>query len=541
MDEFSHPPDSKWGDLTYPCFGLSKGMGKPPAEIAAELAPKIEAKGFITKVEARGPYINFFTNAKILAEQTLQEIEALKEKYGAWSLGSGKRVMVEYAQPNTHKAIHVGHLRNFVLGQTIINVLKVVGYEVVAASYHGDTGTHVATALWGLQKFHQDEEPPKKGRGEWLGKIYAEATAWVEEHPEDKDQVAEVAHRLAAGDKALTKLWKKTRQWSIGEFDDVFKELGLEIKKKYYESEMDEPGRKMVAELLQKGIVKESEGALVVPLDECGLGTFLVLKSDGGTLYATRDLALAHRKFTDYKIDRSVAVVDGRQSLYFKQLFKTLEIAGFKKPMVHVPYEFVTLKEGAMSSRKGTIITYEEFRDEVTRVAADETKKRHENWSDKKIQKQAKSIAMAAMKIGMLAQDVARPIIFDVKTATSFDGFTGPYLQYTGARVAGILRKVRRGGGKGMPKELTPEERKLAMVLAQYPAVVLKASQDLRPAPLVEYLFGLAKSFAEFYEKAPVLKAEPTERAFRVRLVCAVGTVMKNAGQLLGIEIPQEM
>lgn len=545
-DELTAPPDAKWGDVTFPCFRIAQGEGRPPAEIASELAPKIAPRGLVVKVDARGPYINFFIDAKALASHALREIGLLGSNYGAWTVGRGKRVMVEYAQPNTHKALHIGHVRNLLLGQSLVTVLRGVGYEVIAASYQGDVGTHVATTLWGLMTLHANEVPPKTGRGEWLGKIYAEAVAKVEASPEEKSKIAEMARALERGDRALTRLWKKTRKWSIEEFDHIFKELGVVLDRRYYESETEEPGRKLVAELLRRGIARESEGALVVPLENYGLGTFLILKSDGGTLYATRDLALAAQKFSEWKLDRSVHVVDSRQSLYFKQLFKTLELMGFKKPFVHVPYEFVTLTGGALSSRKGTVVTYEEVRDEVVRVASEETRTRHPDWSARRIEKTAWSIAMAALKFSMLAQDVSRAITFDIRAATSFDGATGPYIQYTGARIAGILRKTRLTRATvtataKMSREIEPTEKRLVLALARFPQVVLTASRDMRPAPLAEYLFDLAKTFAEFYEAVPVLKAPPDLRAFRLELVRSVRTVLENGTRILGFEIPKEM
>lgn len=541
-NELATLPDSKWGDIAYPCFGLAKGLGKPPAEIAAELAPKIEPKGLIAKIEARGPYINFFIDPKTLARDTLKEIAAIKEQYGLWTTGRGKRVMIEYAQPNTHKAIHVGHVRNFFLGKSIVNLVRALGYEVITTSYHGDVGTHVATTLWGLLKLHKDEAPPARGRGEWLGRIYAEATAQLENSAEARSEVAEINQKLAAHDRELMKLWKRTREWSIAESHEIFRELGLEFHHNYFESEMEERGRKIVAELVQKGIAHQSQGAIIIPLEKYGLDTLLILKSDGTTLYSTRDFALAEAKFKGWKLDRSIVVVDIRQALYFKQLFKALELAGFKKPMAHVPYEFVTLKEGAISSRKGTIVTYEQFRDEVVAVAAAETKKRHADWGEQKIKKTAWQISQASMRMGMLAHDVTRAITFDIKTATSFDGFTGPYLQYTGARIASILRKAKETSGAAVVvKEIQPVEKRLLLALARYPQIVLKCASEMRPAPLCEYLFGLAKTFAEFYESQPVLKAEPAVRAFRLQLIASVHTVLESGSKLLGIEIPKEM
>lgn len=543
VDELERTPDPKWGDIAFPCFGLAKGMAKPPAEIAAELAPKIEPKGLISKVEARGPYINFFVDADAVGQETLEEILKLKSGYGAWTTGKGKKVMVEYAQPNTHKAVHVGHVRNFLVGKSTVALLRAIGYQVVTASYHGDVGTHVATTLWGLLKFHKDEEPSKTGRGEWLGKIYTEATSYIEKHPKAKTEVQELNQKLMAGDPKLQKLWQKTRKWSIEEFKNIFRELGMKFDKMYYEGDMDAPGKKIVAELLTKGIARESQGAIVVPLEEYGLETFLILKSDGTTLYSTRDLTLAALKLKEWKIDRSLLVVDVRQSLHFKQLAKTLELMGFKKPLIHIPYEFVTLPGGTISSRKGELVTYEEFLETIETTSYNETKKRHKDWSEKKLLETAHRIAFAGMHFGMLAQDLDRPITFDIKKAISFDGFTGPYIQYTGARIAGILRKAPRSSGKDKTKfsASEPSEQKLVLLLAGFPNIVLRAANDLRPAPLATYLFDLAKAFSEFYETVPVLKAPKEKQKPRLDLIQAVRIVLENGAGLLGFEIPEEM
>jgi len=541
IDEFETPPDIKLGDIAFPCFGLARGMGKPPSEISAELAQKIEPKGLISKVEAHGPYINFFLDVNTVGQETLKEILEQGEKYGAHETGKGKKVMVEYAQVNTHKAVHVGHVRNIVLGRTVSALLERIGYTVICSSYHGDVGTHVATTLWGLIKFHKDEKPPKIKRAIWLGGIYAEAVEQME-NEDCREEVKELNRKLAAGDSKLRSVWKKTRTWSIKEFTEVFEELGARIDKKYFESEMDDPGRKIVAELIRLGIAKESEGAIVVPLEEFGLETFLVLKSDGTTLYATRDLALASLKFKNFDIDRSLHVVDMRQTLYFKQLGKTLELLGFDRPFIHIPYEFVKLPGGAMSSRKGDVVTYDELREAVFEKTYKETKKRHEDWSEKKIKETTRQISFAGINFGMLAPDVSRVISFDIENSISFDGFTGPYIQYTGARISSILKKASYKVSKEIEfKTEEPAERKIMMLLAQFPQVVLSSAERMRPAPLAAYLFDLAKAFSEFYENIPVLKAQESLRKSRLDLIYSVRIVLENGSRLLGFEIPDKM
>ncbi len=543
LDELTRPPDPKWGDLAYPCFALARAQGRPPSELARELAPKIEPKGMIRKIEAHGSFVNFFIDSPPLAVSLLREIEVAGSRYGAWRVGEGKRVLVEYAQPNTHKAVHVGHLRNILLGESVARLLEFAGYKVIRASYHGDLGTHVATTLWGLLKFHADQEPPIDQRGSWLGKIYSEAENWAEEHPAARAEIAELNRKLEARDRSVHRLWQKTRAWSRAEFEQIFAELGVRLKKSYWESEMDGPGRRIVRALEKKGIVRQSRGALVVPLETYGLDVFLVLKSDGTTLYSTRDLALAYQKMKDYKPDRLLVITDARQNLYFEQLAKTLTLTGFKKPMTHLSYEFVTLKTGAMSSRQGLVVTYQEMRTAILDAARRETKTRHPDWSGHRVDRAAWQIALAGMKFGMLAHDLDRTLTFDIEKAISFSGASGPYLQYTGARIASILRKARiRGGLEHSPNRvIDPLEKKLLLQLARFPKVTLEAAGNYRPSPLGAYLFETAQTFAEFYEKLPVLGAPREIRAFRLDLIQAVWQVLENGTRLLGFDLLEEM
>lgn len=604
-DQLSEPPDATLGDLAFGCFALAKKMQKTPNVIATDLSVLLNKKladqkklGLVLRVDATGPYLNFFLNINELATQSLSSVRRHGVRYGTKNTGvlerqfpvmgsgtettfeslrnkvPGRRVahemtniargtfravqsgaskvtpvskpaplvMIEIGALNTHKEIHVGHLRNILLGKAAINLRRALGEQVIVSSYLGDSGAHVAKTLWALEKFHNKEILAKEKRGQFLGKVYTEASQYIEEHPEAKLEVGVVLQKLEAEDKHLTMLWKRTRSWSLLEIKSLFSEIGVPIRRYYFESEVEASGKKIVMDLLKKGIAKRSEGAVIIDLEDQGLGAFLVLKTDGTTLYATKDLALAKKKFSEYPLDASVVIVDSRQSLYFKQLFAALKKIGFTKPMVHLPYEFVTLKEGAMSSRKGNVVTYEDFRDEMIEKTMEETKKRHTSWSSKKIASTARDIAFGAMAIGMLKVDNDRQIIFDMEAALAFDGFTGPYLQYTLARIRGIAKKAKRSMRKGNKETYgTPEERNLVLDISRYPQVVEEAAKEYRPAKVVAFLFELAKHFAEFYEHVPVLKAPLEERAGRLKLVAGVGTVLEAGFHLLGIPVINEM
>jgi arginyl-tRNA synthetase len=453
-------------------------------------------------------------------------------------------MIIEYGQPNTHKEVHVGHLRNFFLGLAMVRLARAAGNEVVPTSYIGDVGTHVAKCLWAYKKFHDGERPEKGEEGKFLGSIYTEASQKIEEDESLKEEVYEVQRALEAGDEEWNALWKETRQWSLDEMNTIFSELSCEFDRVYFESEVEGPGKELVKELLDKGVAKMSQGAIVMDYESEGLGVFLMLKTDGSSLYATKELALARLKFEEYPdTDVSTHVVDVRQSLYFKQFFRTLEVMGFDKRMVHLSYDFVTLKEGAMSSRKGNVITYGEFRDEMVRRTAEETRGRHEDWSEEQVRETSWKIAEAAMKFSMLKQDNDRPIVFDIDSALSFDGFTGPYVQYAHARMNSILAKAEDLGSVGAEEYsgFTKEEFDVLRKVAALPDMVGEAARDFRPSVVAQYAFELAQDASAFYRDVPVLNADPVDRDRRLSIVRSVRTALARALDLLGIQAPDEM
>lgn len=541
-DMLEVPRDPKLGDIAFPVFELAKGQGKNPAEVARELAAKIGPTKSVAKIVATGPYVNFWLNPTALAESVLAELKKQKAKYGQSQLGDGTKVIVDYAQPNTHKVFHIGHVRNAALGQAIINVLRAGGYEVVAASYIGDSGADVAKTIWGLEKFHKDEEFAKEERADKLQEIYTQATQYVAKHPKAKEEIAEVQRALENHEEPWHGLWKETREWSLESFREVFRELHIKPEVWYFESEVEEGGKKIVQKMLTDGLAKKSDGAVVVDLEDQDLGAFLVLKSDGSALYSTMDLELARRKQQDYDPDRQIFVVDVRQSLHFKQLFATLKKLGFTEQMTHVAYDMVTLPDGAMSSREGNIVTYRDLRDQMIERLASETQARHEDWPEAKITKTAHDLAIASLTFTMLRQDPKSIITFDLNEAMSFDGFTAPYILYTIARIESIKRKT-----KIKPKaeaKLLGHGLEIALLknLAEYPFVIERAAQSFQVSLVAQWAFETAKQFSEYYHEVHVLDDEQNEQtAARLALIDSIRQVLTNAMTLLGIDVLEEM
>ncbi|MCC6563934.1 arginine--tRNA ligase [Candidatus Uhrbacteria bacterium] len=545
------PPDRKLGDFAFGCFKLAKAMGKSPADIAKEIAASVTLnQSDFVSASAAGPYVNFLLREGDAVHRVVREIEVAGEQFG--HPGEKKpEILVEYAQPNTHKEIHVGHLRAMIVGQSIVNILAADGWNVVPMSYHGDVGAHVAKCLWWIKKSRGgiDDLEPGERTGKFLGEMYTQASRELEANLDLKDEVSEVQRKLEAHDPEWEKLWQETRRWSLDEMAEIFTDLGLRIKRQYLESEVVDRGQQMVDELLKKGVAKESQGAIVVDLEDKKLGIFLIRKSDGTSLYATKDLALAELKFKEYpKADRSLVIVDNRQAFYFKQLFETLNMMKIGKPQEFVGFEYVTLKSGAMSSREGNIVTFQSFRDEVIKYATDEVTKRHaeHGWNDGKIEHTAWCIAMAGMKFGMLKQDNDKMFTFDLEQSLSFDGDTGPYCQYAATRLASILRKAGMKNPFGSDEALTraydhASEKALALVLAQFPMRVRQAAEELRPNIIAQWCVDAAQRVNEFYRDVPVLDAEGDLKEGRLRLVAAARSALVLGLGLLSIPVPDEM
>ncbi len=545
--ELETPPDSKLGDYAFPCFGLAKQLKKNPMEIAKDLASKLKPNRYIKEIKSTGPYVNFFVNKNILADLILNNIHNNKDGYGKGQKKK-ERIMIEFSQPNTHKGFHIGHLRNAALGDSLVRVMRFNGYNVVSANYIGDIGAHIAKCIWCYLKFHKNKEP-KTNKGEWLGSIYTEASKKVAEHEEYKKEIQEMQIKLENGDKELTELWKKTKEWSMQDFYGIYNELGIKFDVFFFESQVEKPGKKIVLDMLKKGIAEKSDEAIIINLEKYGLKVFLLLKSDGTSLYSTKDLALSKKKFDDYKIDKSIYVIGSEQRFYLRQLFKTLEIIGFKqaKKCYHLSYELVMLKEGKMSSRLGNIVLYFELSKKIFEKASSEVEKRHKQWIKEDKEKATKQVALAAMKFSMLNQDNNKTIVFDINKALDFEGETGPYVQYAHARICSILRKFEKRIDKSFIDKADlsalkeKEETELIKLLGKFPDVVEDAASSYKPSLIARYLIDLSQSFNEFYHIHQILKEREELRNARILLINSVRQVLKNGLNLLGIEAPEKM
>ncbi|MBU1163962.1 arginine--tRNA ligase [Patescibacteria group bacterium] len=544
-----YPPENSMGDYSVPCYTFAHVAKEHPVEIAKKLHSIVFAhvatkkKGLIQKVKVEGPYLNFFVSPKYF-ETTLNQINKEKEKFGHFKKSKPKKIMIEYISLNTHKEFHVGHLRNVCLGSAVVNILRSQGDKIVAATYTNDFSLHVAQCLWGWLDFGHKEKLPKN-KGKYLGQLYARSVQKISDSPTSRVQALSILKKLHAGDKELTKLWQKTSKWSLDEFEEIYKELGIKFDAYFLESQFYQEGMRMVKKMLKKNILTESDGAVIADLKKYDLGVLVFLRSDSTPLYPVADVPMALEKFKKYNLDESYYIVDVRQGFYFKQLFKILELLGLKKSLKHIDYEFVTLPEGAMASRLGRVILLDDLWEEVYKRAYLETKKRHPKWSGTKLQKTARAISWAAIKFGMLKQSNGKVIVFDTKNSTKTTGFTGPYLQYMYARISSILKKqgsrYKVQGTIDYTKLNTEHERQLIKLISSYPQVVELTANTFEPFNLVQYLYNLASSFSSLYETVPILKSDKETKQARLYLIKQAQTVLKNGLELLGIEVLDEM
>ena len=548
--------------------GSSKGKAVPQRaqEIAEAVRDQIGEAPGISRIEAIKGYLNLYFATESYASRVVDTVLAQQADFGRGAPKS-ERVMVEYAQPNTHHSFHIGHTRNAFLGEALSRIVAFAGFETIRATYPGDIGLGVITVLWAYDKFYRGQEPQDvHARGQWLLKIYAEATGKLE--PRENETPEQVAQREAydaerremlrkwdAGDPDVRALWLETREWSMQELRDIFSMLGIEIDVWFFESEVDEPSKAIVNELLEKGIAEDERaegGPVIVRIDEkLGLKkekyrTAVILRSDGTTLYLTKDLALAKVKFEQYKVDRSLYVVDNRQSLHFQQAFKILELWGFPQAekCFHLAYGFVSLPEGAMSARHGRVALFKDVADEAERRALAAMTERTPDMPEAERRAIARQIGLGALAYAMLSVDNNKDIVFDVDEALSFDGYTAPYIQNAHVRANSILRKA--GGvpaeSAAFNYELTPHEVQLIDLLSRFPATAAQAAGEYRPLVVATYAYELANAFHSFYHSVPVLQAETeTVKLARTRLVAAARQVLANALHLLVIQAPEVM
>jgi len=530
------PPSPELGDFAFPCFTLAKEMKKNPVQIAQELSKKIKSSEF-EKVEAKGPYINFFLDKNLMANNILNDVIIKKEKYGSSDNGKGKKIVIDLSSPNIAKPFGIGHLRSTIIGSSISNIASFSGYKTIKINYLGDWGTQFGKLISGYKHFGNPREL-KKNPIRHLLDVYVKVNkdAYLEQEARDWFK------KLEKGDKEAVKFWKMFKKFSLEEFNHLYKLLNVKFDVISGESLYNNKMENTINLLEKKGLLEKSDGAQIVNLEKYGLGVCLIKKSDGATLYATRDLTAAIDRYNNYKFEKMIYEVGAEQKLYFRQLFKVIELLGFDwaEKCVHIEHGLYLDKDGKkFATREGKTIFMEEIINE-TKILAEKEIKLREKLSKKELDKRALSIAIAAIIYGDLKNYRANNVVFDLNRFISFEGDSGPYLLYSYARSMSILRKAGYSRKKiAKADNISSKEKNLIMEIGKFPEVVNQAYIDLSPNLIANYTFHLAQLFSEFYHSEQVIGSD--NEKLRLVLVDCFSQVLKNALNLLGIQTIEKM
>ena len=536
------PPNKEMGDYAFPCFKLAKVFRKSPNMIAADLAESIEAKGEISKVIPLGGYVNFFVNKSQLAESVIKDVLTKKENYGHSDLGQDKAVVIDFSSPNIAKPFHIGHIRTTVIGNALYKIYDSQGYNVVRVNHLGDYGTQfgkliVAFKLWGNKEAVEANPIPE------LLKLYIQFHEEAEKKPEMEDEARAWFTKLENGDEEAKALWQWFRDESLKEFARVYDLLDIEFDsyagESFYSDKMDV----VIEKIKEKGLLKQSQGTNVVDLEEYNMPPALITKNDGSTLYMTRDLAAAIYRKNTYDFDKCIYVVGSQQSLHFQQLFKVLELMGFEwsKDLVHVPFGMVALEEGTMSTRKGRVV----FLEDVLKQAIEKTRETvlSKNPNAKNVDEIAKQVGVGAVVFQELSNSRIKDYTFSWERTLSFEGETGPYVQYTHARCCAVLRKANEEVSTDINYELLSDgdAAEVLKVIGSFNKSIVSAMRRNEPHIVTRFVLDLAQAFNKFYHDNPILVEDEELRKARLALVAATRQTLENGLNILGMHAPERM
>lgn len=534
------PKNASMGDLAFPAFSLAKSWRKAPNMIASDIAEKIDATNF-EKVEAVGPYINFFLDKSQISAQVLSEVISAGSHYADQNIGLGRHIAFDMSSPNIAKPFSIGHLRSTVIADALANIVEKQGYKPVRINHLGDWGKQFGMLIVAYKKWGSKEAVEANPIAELL-KLYVRINSEVEEHPELDEEARDWFRKLEAGDEEATALWQWFRDESLVEFNRLYDQLNVSFDsyngEAFYNDKMDE----VVDLLAEKGLLEESQGAQVVNLEKYGIEhPALIKKSDGATLYITRDLAAALYRKRTYDFAKSIYVVGNEQAAHFKQLKAVLKEMGYdwSDDMTHVPFGLVTKEGKKLSTRKGNVILLEPTVAEAISRAQAQIEAKNPNLANKEAV--AHAVGVGAIKFYDLKTDRMNGYDFDLEAMVSFEGETGPYVQYAHARIQSILRKADFVAKADATYSLSDTESwEIIKLLQSFPQVINRASDNFEPSIVAKFAINLAQAFNKYYAHTRILDESP-ERDSRLALSYATATVLKEALRLLGVEAPDEM
>ena len=543
------PQDQSMGDYAFPCFRLAKTMRKAPNLIAAELAEKLQGEQLFSEISPVNAYVNMFVSREEMMKSTVSEVLEEKENFGRSDIGGNKKVIVEFSSPNIAKPFHIGHIRSTVIGNSLSKIYDALGYDVFKINHLGDYGTQFGKMICAYRRWGNREDVINSPIKTLLG-YYTKFHVEVEEHPELEDEARAIFTRLEQGSKEEVELWQWFREESLKEFQRVYDMLGIEFDSYNGESFYSDKMPRFEKELSDKGLLQESKGAQVVDLEEYKLGTALIKKSDGSSLYITRDIAAAVYRKENYGFYKNIYVVATQQNLHFQQLFKIIELMGYDwaNQCVHVPFGMVRLEEGTMSTRHGRVV----FLEDVLNGAIEKTREiiEEKNPNIENLEEITSQVGIGAVVFNELSNNRIKDYTFKWDQILNFDGETGPYVQYTHARCASLLRKA---GEDIVAKAQDPKNVDFALLaksdsayeltklIYAFPGVVEQAGEKYEPSIITRHIIDIAQCFNKFYHDEHIIVDDEVEKTSKIALVIATKRVIATGIGLLGMKAPERM
>lgn len=543
------PQDQSMGDYAFPCFRLAKTMRKAPNLIAAELAEKLQGEQLFSEISPVNAYVNMFVSREEMMKSTVSEVLEEKENFGRSDIGGNKKVIVEFSSPNIAKPFHIGHIRSTVIGNSLSKIYDALGYDVFKINHLGDYGTQFGKMICAYRRWGNREDVINSPIKTLLG-YYTKFHVEVEEHPELEDEARAIFTKLEQGSKEEVELWQWFREESLKEFQRVYDMLGIEFDSYNGESFYSDKMPRFEKELSDKGLLQESKGAQVVDLEEYKLGTALIKKSDGSSLYITRDIAAAVYRKENYDFYKNIYVVATQQNLHFQQLFKIIELMGYDwaNQCVHVPFGMVRLEEGTMSTRHGRVV----FLEDVLNGAIEKTREiiEEKNPNIENLEEITSQVGIGAVVFNELSNNRIKDYTFKWDQILNFDGETGPYVQYTHARCASLLRKA---GEDIVAKAQDPKNVDFALLaksdsayeltklIYAFPGVVEQAGEKYEPSIITRHIIDIAQCFNKFYHDEHIIVDDEVEKTSKIALVIATKRVIATGIGLLGMKAPERM
>lgn len=542
------PSDEKMGDYAFPCFRLAKSLRKAPPLIAQDIADKIAGNELFAKVENVNAYVNIYLSRASFVEGVIKEVSEKNEDFAKSDIGYGKKVIVEFSSPNIAKPFHIGHIRSTVIGNSIYKIFDSLGYETVRINHLGDYGTQFGKMISAYRRWGNKEDVVKEPIKTLLA-YYTKFHEEAEKDPSLEQEARDIFTRLENGEPEEMELWQWFRDESLKEFTNVYEMLGIEFDSYAGESFYSDKMPRILDELKEKGLLKESQGAQIVDLEPYGMPPALVTKSDGSTLYITRDIAAAVYRKEHYDFYKNIYVVASQQNLHFQQWFKIVELLGYNwsQDCVHVPFGMVSLKDGVMSTRKGRVV----FLEDVLNKAVEKTREiiEEKGVATDNIDETAKQVGIGAVMFNELSNNRIKDYVFDWDKVLNFEGETGPYVQYTHARACSLLRKAGEKAAEkarnldGFDAEILTSDSayELAKLIHRLPDVVFDAADKYEPSVITRHIVDIAQAFNRFYQSERIITDKENEMLTKLALVESAKTAIKSGLKLLGIEAPERM